>query len=235
MFAVIRTGGKQYRVAAEETIEIEKLPAEVGETVVFDEVLMLGGETPAVGAPTVAGAAVAGEVVEQKRGRKIIVFKKRRRQNSRRKNGHRQHFTVVRITDILTNGERPRPRAVAPGPDVEASAPEAAAGVAAGIAAARAPAPDVAGAEALASGPIDDDVSRIGGIGAKLKEKLAEAGVTSLRQIAEMDEAAVADLDERLKLRGRIAREAWVEQARDLLAGRPARVKADRGADKTGE
>ncbi len=109
MFAVIKTGGKQYRVAANETLEVEKLAGEAGETVTFGEVLMLGGDQPQVGAPLVEGASVLAEIVGQKRGRKIIVFKKRRRQNSRRRNGHRQDFTLVRITDILAAGQQPSP------------------------------------------------------------------------------------------------------------------------------
>ena len=101
MFAVIKTGGKQYRVAAEDVITVAKLPAEPGETVTFDTVLMVSGDDgPQVGTPTVAGVAVSGEVVEQTRGAKVIAFKKRRRQNSRRKRGHRQDLTVVRITSI---------------------------------------------------------------------------------------------------------------------------------------
>jgi large subunit ribosomal protein L21 len=100
MFAVIKTGGKQYKVAANDTVTIEKLEAEAGSVVTFDEVLMLGGETPVVGAPTVAGATVTAEVVEQTRGPKVIAFKKRRRKNSRRKHGHRQDLTTVRITAI---------------------------------------------------------------------------------------------------------------------------------------
>ena len=109
MFAVIKTGGKQYRVAANETLQIEKLAGKAGETVTFGEVLMLGGEgaEAQVGAPLLEGASVLGEIVEQKRGRKIIIFKKRRRQNSRRKNGHRQEFTLVRITDIMAAGASP--------------------------------------------------------------------------------------------------------------------------------
>ena len=104
MFAVIKTGGKQYRVAANDRLQLEKLPGEQGATVTFSDVLMLGGDAPQVGAPTVAGASVTAEIVEHKRGRKIIIFKKRRRQNSRRKNGHRQEFTIVRITDIIGAG-----------------------------------------------------------------------------------------------------------------------------------
>jgi large subunit ribosomal protein L21 len=131
MFAVIKTGGKQYRVAPDDVITIDKLGGAPGEIVEFAEVLMLGGDDVQVGAPTVAGAAVAGEVVEQGRGPKIIAFKKRRRKNSRRKRGHRQEFTMVRITEILTGGRRPTARAQAearPEP-AETPAGEAAAAV----------------------------------------------------------------------------------------------------------
>ncbi|WP_029355062.1 50S ribosomal protein L21 [Bosea sp. 117] len=99
MFAVIKSGGKQYRVAADEVVTLGKIDAEDGATVTFP-VLMLGGEQPKVGAPLVDGASVTAEVVKQTRGDKVIAFKKRRRQNSRRKIGHRQDFTVVRITSI---------------------------------------------------------------------------------------------------------------------------------------
>ena len=120
MFAVIKTGGKQYRVAPDEVISVDKVKGERGEIVEFGEVLLVGGDTVQVGSPTVAGAAVAGEVVEQGRGPKVIAFKKRRRKNSRRKRGHRQEFTRVRITEILTEGRRPSPRQTA-----EPKAPEA--------------------------------------------------------------------------------------------------------------
>src|SRR5262245_49765903 len=110
MFAVIRTGGKQYRVAADDVITIDKVKGEPGEIVEFGEVLLLGGDSVQIGNPTVGGASVAGEVVDQGRGAKIIAFKKRRRKNSRRKRGHRQEFTVVRITEILTEGRKPTPR-----------------------------------------------------------------------------------------------------------------------------
>jgi large subunit ribosomal protein L21 len=109
MFAVIKTGGKQYRVAADNVITVEKVAGEPGEIIQFGEVLMLGGESPVIGSPTVAGASVAGEVVQQGRGEKGIAFKKRRRQNSKRKRGHRQEFTMVRITEILTDGKTPNP------------------------------------------------------------------------------------------------------------------------------
>ena len=102
MFAVIRTGGKQYRVAKDEVIEVEKLAGDPGSTVTLADVLMVGGDgaEPRAGTPMLAGASVTAEVVEQTRGDKVIIFKKRRRHNSRRKNGHRQHLTVLRITGI---------------------------------------------------------------------------------------------------------------------------------------
>ena len=107
MFAVIKTGGKQYRVAAEDVLKVDKVKGDPGEIVQFGEVLLVGGDEVKVGAPTVAGASVAAEVLEQGRGPKVIAFKKRRRKNSRRKRGHRQEFTLVRVTEILTDGAKP--------------------------------------------------------------------------------------------------------------------------------
>lgn len=108
MFAVIKTGGKQYKVAAEDEIVVMTLPGEAGTAVTFDEVLSFSdGTTTEVGAPFVSGASVAAEIVEQKRGPKVIAFKKRRRKNSRRKRGHRQDLTLVRITEIVTAGQKP--------------------------------------------------------------------------------------------------------------------------------
>jgi large subunit ribosomal protein L21 len=113
MFAVIKTGGKQYRVAEKDVIRIDKVKGAPGDLVEFGEVLILGGDNVMVGTPTVKGASVAGEVVEQTRGAKVIAFKKRRRKNSRRKRGHRQELSVIRITEILTDGRKPTPRAQA--------------------------------------------------------------------------------------------------------------------------
>jgi large subunit ribosomal protein L21 len=107
MFAVIRTGGKQYRVAAEDVIKVDKVRGDPGEIVQFGEVLVVGGDSITLGQPTIAGASVAAEVLEQGRGPKIIAFKKRRRKNSRRRRGHRQEFTLVRVTEILTDGAKP--------------------------------------------------------------------------------------------------------------------------------
>lgn len=111
MFAVIRTGGKQYRVAKDDVITVEKLPGEPGATVALDAVLMVGeGAEVTAGAPLVAGASVAATVLDQRRGGKIVVFKKKRRHNYRRKHGHRQHETVLRITDISAAGAPRAPR-----------------------------------------------------------------------------------------------------------------------------
>ncbi len=107
MFAVFKTGGKQYRVAAEDVLKVDKIKGEPGEIVEFGEVLVVGGDSVTLGAPTITGATVAAEVLNQGRGRKIIAFKKRRRKNSRRKRGHRQEFTMLRITEILTDGKKP--------------------------------------------------------------------------------------------------------------------------------
>jgi large subunit ribosomal protein L21 len=107
MFAVIRTGGKQYRVAAEDVIKVDKVEGDPGQIVQFGDVLVVGGDNVTLGVPTVAGASVAAEVLEQGRGAKVIAFKKRRRKNSRRKRGHRQEFTLLRVTEILTDGATP--------------------------------------------------------------------------------------------------------------------------------
>jgi len=132
MFAVFKTGGKQYRVAAEDVLKVDKVKGEPGEIVEFGEVLVVGGDSVTLGAPMVAGATVAAEVLDHARGPKIIAFKKRRRKNSRRKRGFREEFTLIRITEILTDGKKankevqPRPKR-APSPAAEAEAGETAA------------------------------------------------------------------------------------------------------------
>jgi large subunit ribosomal protein L21 len=138
MYAVIRTGGKQYKVAPQDVLQIEKIEGAAGDAVQFPDVLMIAGEgDPTVGAPLIAGAAVSAEVVEQGRGPKVIIFKKRRRQNYRRKRGHRQDLTTVRILDILTDvkvaapaleGEVKKPKTAKPaaeeGAEAKAAAPK---------------------------------------------------------------------------------------------------------------
>jgi large subunit ribosomal protein L21 len=127
MFAVFKTGGKQYRVAADDVLKVARVKAERGEIVEFGEVLVVGGDNVTLGAPTVSGATVAAEVLDQARGPKIIAFKKRRRKNSRRKRGYREEFTLLRITEILTDGQKankeaPPKRARAPKPETAAAA-----------------------------------------------------------------------------------------------------------------
>ena len=107
MFAVIKTGGRQYRVVPDDVLEIGKIAGDVGTIVQLGEVLLLGGDTPTLGMPTVAGASVAAEVLQHKRGPKVIAFKKRRRKNSRRKRGYRDEITVLRITEILADNAKP--------------------------------------------------------------------------------------------------------------------------------
>ena len=107
MFAVIKTGGKQYRVVPDDVLEIGKIAGDVGTIVQLGEVLVVGGDTPILGMPMVAGATVAAEVLQHKRGPKVISFKKRRRKNSKRKRGYRDELTVLRVTEILTDNAKP--------------------------------------------------------------------------------------------------------------------------------
>ena len=133
MFAVIKTGGRQYRVVPDDVLEIGKIAGDVGTIVQLGEVLVVGGDTPVLGMPTVAGASVAAEVLDHKRGPKVIAFKKRRRKNSRRKRGYRDEITVLRITEILTDNAKPsigprpkREKVVAPAAEGDDEAPKAA-------------------------------------------------------------------------------------------------------------
>jgi large subunit ribosomal protein L21 len=123
MFAVIKTGGRQYRVVPDDVLEVGKIAGEVGTIVQLNEVLVVGGDTPVLGIPTVAGASVAVEVLQHKRGPKVIAFKKRRRKNSRRKRGYRDEITVLRVTEILTDNAKP---SVGPRPKKAKVAQEAA-------------------------------------------------------------------------------------------------------------
>ncbi|WP_119306272.1 50S ribosomal protein L21 [Cohaesibacter haloalkalitolerans] len=197
MFAVIKTGGKQYTVSPEDVIKVEKLEGEAGETVVFDSVLLVGGEGDAqVGAPLVDGASVAAEIVDQGRGRKIIIFKKRRRQNSRRRNGHRQYFTTVKISEILTGGKAPAKAAK------KATPAKAEAAVA---------------APAAAEGD-KDDLKKLKGLGKVMEGKLNEMGITTYAQIAAFTAEDIEKVEEALAAKGRFERDNWIEQAATLAA-----------------
>lgn len=233
MFAVIKTGGKQYRVAADDLLKVEKVAGEPGEIVQFPHVLALGeGDDVTIGAPFVDGASVAAEVVEQGRGPKVIAFKKRRRQNSRRRHGHRQLLTTVRISEILTGGAKPSGKAAA---KPAAKKPETKRADETRRAPAKEeakPAAKEAGTAAEPAAEVRDDVALMSGVGPALKKKLAEAGITSLKQIAELTKTDADKLDEELSLGGRIERDEWVAQARELLDGKPPRAKADQAAAK---
>ena len=216
MFAVIKTGGKQYRVSTGDEFEVEKLGGDAGDTVEFNEVLMLGGDAPAVGTPFVDGASVTAEVVDQTRGPKVLTFKKRRRKHgSKRIKGHRQHLTMVRITDILTDGAKPKKAAakkVAPKKAEAKPAPEKAA-------------PAAAAAESVKPGNLldapkgeADDLSKISGVGPKLVEKLNANGVFHFWQIAAWGAGDITYMDDRLSFKGRIERDNWIEQAKGFAA-----------------
>ncbi|MAY86316.1 MAG: 50S ribosomal protein L21 [Pseudooceanicola sp.] len=191
MFAVMKTGGKQYKVQAGDVLRVEKLAADAGETVQFNDILMLGGDSVTVGAPLVAGAAVQAEVIDQIKGDKVIHFVKRRRKHSsQRTKGHRQKLTLVRVTEILASG-------------ADASGVKAAAGAGSVAAPAAAAAPKAA-APAAAAG---DDLTAITGVGPAAAKKLNEAGITTYAELA----AVNPETFEATKVKPE-----WVEQAKTL-------------------
>ena len=214
MFAVIKTGGKQYKVAPEDVITVEKLKAEAGETVELRDVLMVGGDgAPQVGTPLVDGATVAAEVVEQTRGGKIIVFKKKRRKNYRRTHGHRQDHTVLRITEILTGGKKPSKKAAARKPEPEKAGDASGTGekAEAKTEEKRTEARPAKTAEA-------DDLKQIQGIGPEFEKKPHGLGITSPRQVADFTPEQVAEVGGKLDFKGRIERDGWIGQAKALVA-----------------
>ena len=208
MFAVMKTGGKQYKVQAGDVLRVEKLAAVAGEKIQFNDVLMVG---TTLGTPLVEGAGVQAEVIDQIKGEKLIHFVKRRRKHSsKRTKGHRQQLTLLRITDILESGADKSGVKAAVGAGSVSGAAVAAAAPAKKAAPKKAAAPK---AEAAAGA---DDLKKLSGVGPALEKKLIEAGVTSFAQIAAWTEADVAEFDEKLSFKGRIEREGWVEQAKEL-------------------
>ncbi|MBZ9659008.1 50S ribosomal protein L21 [Mesorhizobium sp. ESP-6-4] len=229
MFAVIKTGGKQYRVAANDLLKIEKLEAKVGDIVEIGNVLAHGeGENVTFGAPFVDGALVTAEVVEQGKNRTVIAFKKRRRQNSRRKIGHRQLLTTVRIAEILLGGAKPSKKAAA---KTEAKAPEAKAEVAAEAKAEAAPKEakakkepksEAASGEEAKAAPLfkapkgePDDLTVIKGIGPVAAKDLAEQGIVTFAQLAKLTDKDVAKIDEHMPFSADQIKD-WREQAKEL-------------------
>ena len=212
MFAVLKTGGKQYKVQNGDVLRIEKIAADAGETVQFNDILMLGGDTATVGTPLFEGAAVQAEVIDQIKGEKTINFVKRRRKHgSQRTKGHRQKLTLVRVTEILSKGAEKSGVKAAVGKiaTAAATAPKAAT--------AKAAAPKAKAAPAAASGE-GDDLTQLSGVGPALLKKLNAAGISTFAQIAAWTEADVAEFDEKLSFKGRIEREGWIAQAKELAS-----------------
>ena len=234
MFAVLKTGGKQYKVASGDVLRVEKLDASAGETIQFNEVLMVNNT---VGAPFVVDAGVQAEVIDQIKGEKTINFVKRRRKHSSaRKKGHRQQLTLVRIGDILEKGaDKSGVKAAMGGAGVSyAVALGAPTSIKAAAAAARASQPKAekkaavpkaekpakAAPKAKAAASVGaDDLSRISGVGPVIVKKLHALDVTSFAQIAAWTPEDVADMDEKLSFKGRIDRDDWLVQAAEFAKG----------------
>lgn len=221
MFAVIKTGGKQYRVAANDLLKIEKVEANVGDMVEIGHVLAHGeGENVTFGAPFVDGAVVTAEVVEQGKNRTVIAFKKRRRQNSRRKIGHRQLLTTVRISEILLGGAKPTKTAAVKAPKKEAKA-EAVTEAKAEAAPKKEPKAKVAetAAAPLFKAPKGepDDLTVIKGIGPVAAKDLAEQGIITFAQLAKLTDKDVAKIDEHMPFSADQIKD-WREQAKELAA-----------------
>jgi large subunit ribosomal protein L21 len=210
MFAVIKTGGKQYKVAEGDEIIIEKLAVEAGKNVTFEDVLMLGdGKTVTVGEPMVSGASVVGTVSEHRKGDKVLIMKKRQRNTYRRKKGHRQHEMVVTIDSILADGKK--------APAKKAAAKKAAPKTTdAPKAEAKTEAPKKAAPKKAAAKAEPDDLTVMKGLGKVFAEKLNAEGITTYAQIAKMSAKAVADLEEKMGAAGKFEKNDWVAQAKDL-------------------
>lgn len=230
MFAVMKTGGKQYKVQAGDTLRVEKLAANAGDTVQFNDVLMVGST---VGTPLVEDAGVQAEVIDQIKSDKVIHFVKRRRKHgSQRTKGHRQQLTLLKVTEILEKGAAKSGVMAAVGAGsvetVAAPAAKPAAKKAApkkAEAKAKAPAKEEPkkaapkkAAPKKAAAADADDLKQLSGVGPALEKKLLEAGVTTFAQIAAWGADDIAEFDEKLSFKGRIEREGWVEQAKALAA-----------------
>ena len=223
MFAVMKTGGKQYKVTSGDVLRVEKLAAEAGETVQFNEILMVGAT---IGSPMVDGAAVQAEVIDQIKGEKVIHFVKRRRKHgSQRTKGHRQQLTLLRVTDILEKGaDKSGVKAAIGAGSVSGAAVAAATKDAPKKAAAKKAEAPKAEAKSEApkkaakadTGAAGDDLKQLSGVGPALEKKLHEAGVTTFAQIAAWGADDIAEMDEKLSFKGRIEREGWVDQAKKL-------------------
>ena len=202
MYAVVKTGGKQYKVALGDKLRVEKLTAEAGDSVALGKTLMIAnGEDISIGAP-VLDTAVTATVIGHGRDKKIRVFKMKRRKNYRRTQGHRQSFTEVEITGIGDAVAEAKP--VTP---VEAAVPMA-------------EPKQESKSEAVDHGPdgVGDNLTSINGIGPVIEKKLHELGITTFQQIADLEQARMDEINEQLSFKGRVEREQWVEQAKELIS-----------------
>ncbi len=223
MFAVIKTGGKQYKVAAEDTITTMTLAGDAGARITFNDVLMLvDGDRTVMGAPMVSGATVIGEILEQTRGPKVIAFKKRRRKNSKRKRGHRQDLTMVKILEILADGAKSSHTGATAAVGLMGAAAPAAGAHHAAAEAARAAGIDTAKFQKLdqAFGQADD-LEWIHGIGPGIAKKLHGIGVFHFWQVAALSDEDIAAIEHEVGFAGRASRDHWKAQATDLMAGKP--------------
>ena len=198
MYAVIKTGGKQYRVAVGDKFKVESLSADIGETVSFDEVMMVAdGDKVEVGTPLLS-TSVQATVLAHGRGDKLRILKFRRRQNSRTRGGHRQNYTFVEVTGI--GGKAPAKKAAAKKAEPKAEK----------VPAKKAAAKKTEGA---------DDLTKISGIGPVIVGKLNDMGITTFDQIAKLKKADIVEIDEKLNFKGRIERDEWIKQAKELAKG----------------
>ena len=219
MFAVIKTGGKQYRVIADDVLKIEKVVGEAGDVVEFADVLAVDSN---IGAPLVSGAMVTAAILEQGRAKKVISFKKRRRQNSQRTKGHRQHLTTVQILEILTDGAKPSKKAPKPAAKAEKPAAEDKKDAAPKAEAKKtAPKKETAAAPAtvapLFTAPAGepDDLTKIKGIGPVAKGQLYDQGITTFAQVAALSDADVVRIDENMPFSAEQISD-WREQAKAM-------------------
>ena len=208
-FAVLKTGGKQYKVQAGDLLRVELLAAEAGDKVQFNEILMVGGDKPQLGTPLVAGAAVQAEVIDNIKADKVITYHKRRRKHSsQRTRGHRQQLTLLRVTDVLATGADKSGVKEAVGTAIARRAAHGSKGEAAVAAkpAAKKAAPKAAAKAAPKAAAVDvaekDDLKKLSGVGPALEKKLNEAGVTSFAQIAGWTQADIAEMDEKTLVQG---------------------------------
>jgi large subunit ribosomal protein L21 len=227
-YAVIKTGGKQLRVAQDDLVVVEKLAGEPGDVISFNEVLLLADDGDVkVGAPTLEGVAVHGEIADQRRADKIIVFKKKRRKTYRRKKGHRQHETVVRITALGGAAPKPgakskaKPQKAEPAAEAKPAKAEAKPAKAAETKPAKAEPKAAESAVLFLSAPQGepDDLKKLTGVGPAIEKKLNAVGVYHYSQVAAFTPDDVAKLEEALHMSGRVERDGWIAQAKKLAEG----------------